>query len=96
MQNRLATAILMGMGGSLANLEKSGEVSDEVSKKFLEAMSNYTVRLLRGEVVITKGDYPPLHLTGLNDAASSYNDVAKNFLDVSEGVVDYEVEGYKE
>lgn len=94
MQNRLATAILMAMGGSLANLEKTNEISDDVSRKFLESVSDYTMKLLKGEEVQPKGDYPLMKLSGSNLAAQAYNDLTIEVLQASDPT--NEIEGYKE
>lgn len=78
MQNRLATAILMAVGGTLADFEKDKTWDEVDTGEFLEIVGETIQALLKGEKV--ESGYGTLELTGTNLAASNYNDAAADFL----------------
>lgn len=90
MQNRLATAILMAVGGALADREGNGTWKSEDTGDFLEAVTSNIEKLLRGEVVLAHS-YPNMQLTGGNKAADLYNEIAAEFLKQDE--ISYDIGG---
>lgn len=95
MQNRLATAIMMAVGNSLAAKEENGTWKEKDVKSFLENVSNTVTELLNGNSVKGFEGYPTLKLSGANIVASSYGELAAKFLQ-NENSPSYEQGGYNE
>lgn len=69
MQNRIATAINMAYTGALAHrLENHGGITEETTWHFLDTVSEFAVRLLKGETIVVDGGpkYPDMKLSGDN------------------------------
>lgn len=95
MQNRLATAVIMAVGRSLAILEENNEISCSASGKLLDGIQENIIRLLKGETIPAEAGYPDLKLSGNNLAFSLYSDTLRRYVDEAEGFSP-EVQGYKE
>lgn len=93
MQNRLATAIMMSVGGALARRETNGTMKVQDSLELLDDIVENTQALLTGKTVNCNG-YPPMKLSGENAVQRSYNNIVASLLKSDD--VFANVEGYTE